>query len=193
MARIMKEPHEDTGLDLGLKLFRQQCAVCHGADGEGITGLAPPLLGPGTDPLAQDPKDGDRVVLNVALTGNVASGKSAVADLWATVGVPLVSADVLARQAVEPGSAGLARVEERFGPRMLLEDGRLDRAALRARVFADPEARRDLEGIIHPIVWSLRADWLEALDRRKQVPARHPGDRGLAVIEDAPGSYVLGM
>jgi dephospho-CoA kinase len=101
-------------------------------------------------------------VLNVALTGNVASGKSAVADLWTTVGVPLVSADALARQAVEPGSAGLSRVVERFGAEMLLEDGRLDRAALRSRVFADAEARRDLEGIIHPIVWSLRARWLEA-------------------------------
>jgi dephospho-CoA kinase len=108
-------------------------------------------------------------MLNVALTGNVASGKSAVAELWATVGVPLVSADVLAREAVAPGSPGLQRVVERFGSRILREDGSLDRPALRARVFSDPEARADLEGIIHPIVWSRRGAWL---DKQRSEGAR---------------------
>jgi len=100
-------------------------------------------------------------MLNVALTGNVASGKSAVADRWRTLGVPIVSADELARDAVEPGSEGLDRVVELFGDEVLGADGRLDRDRVRRIVFDDPAARRRLEEIIHPIVWRLRDGWLD--------------------------------
>lgn len=99
-------------------------------------------------------------MLNVALTGNVASGKTAVADRWRTLGVPVVSADELARQAVEPGSDGLDRVVEAFGDDVLGADGRLDRDRMRGVVFDDPEARKRLEEIVHPIVWRLREKWL---------------------------------
>jgi dephospho-CoA kinase len=100
-------------------------------------------------------------VLGVALTGNVAAGKSLVASRWAAQGVPVVSADELAREVVRPGTPGLAAVREQFGDGVIAPDGTLDRAALRARVFADEEARERLEAIVHPGVRALRAQWLE--------------------------------
>lgn len=96
----------------------------------------------------------------VGLTGNVASGKSTVARLWAGAGVPVVSADDLAREAVRPGSEGLARVVEAFGPEVLDPSGGLDRARMRERVFLDPEARARLEAILHPRIAALRDRWI---------------------------------
>ena len=97
----------------------------------------------------------------VGLTGNVASGKSTVAAFWREWGVPVVSADELARQAVAPGSDGLAQVVEVFGDHVLTEDGHMDRAAVRKIVFDDSEALRTLEGIIHPEVRALRDRWTD--------------------------------
>ncbi|MFZ0529989.1 MAG: dephospho-CoA kinase [Propionicimonas sp.] len=88
----------------------------------------------------------------IGLTGGIASGKSAVAELLAAHGAVVIDADLLARDVVEPGTLGLERVVQRFGRGVLLPDGRLDRAGLGAIVFADPSARRDLEAIIHPAV-----------------------------------------
>lgn len=88
----------------------------------------------------------------IGLTGGIASGKSAVAERLAELGAVIVDADVLAREVVDPGTPGLAAIERRFGPDVLRTDGRLDRAALGAIVFDDPEARRDLEAIVHPAV-----------------------------------------
>ena len=96
--------------------------------------------------------------LIVGLTGGIASGKSAVADLFAALGVPVLDTDEIAREVVAPGSAGLARVVERFGPGVLDDSGALDRAALRARVFADENDRRDLEAIVHPLVVETLSD-----------------------------------
>lgn len=104
----------------------------------------------------------------VALTGGIATGKSYVAARLSRAGVPLVDADVAARDAVARGSPGLAAVVARFGPAVLTEDGRLDRARLAATVFADSIARRDLEAIIHPIVRETIADFFSTL------PARTP-------------------
>lgn len=101
-------------------------------------------------------------MINVALTGNVASGKSHVASLWAAQGVPVVSADELAREAVAPSSDGLGAVVEMFGTDVLREDGSLDRDRMREIVFDDTEARSRLEDIVHPVVWRLRDRWLEA-------------------------------
>jgi dephospho-CoA kinase len=101
----------------------------------------------------------------VGLTGNVASGKSTVARVWAEAGVPVVDSDELARQAVQPGSRGLQEVVEAFGPEVLQRDGTLDRGALRARVFQDPAARKRLEGILHPRIGTLRDAWLEEQGR----------------------------
>ena len=86
----------------------------------------------------------------VGLTGGIASGKSAVADRFAARGVTVADADVVARAIVEPGQPALAEVVAAFGPDVLLPDGRLDRAALRQRVFDDAAARHRLEGILHP-------------------------------------------
>jgi dephospho-CoA kinase len=88
----------------------------------------------------------------VALTGGIASGKTTVADLFATLGVPVIDTDVIAREAVEPGQPALDQVVEEFGPEVLGTDGRLDRRRLRERIFADPEAKRRLEAILHPTI-----------------------------------------
>lgn len=110
-----------------------------------------PRAAPGTPPL------------QVGLTGNAASGKSTVARVWEAAGVPVVSADALAREVVAPGTEGLAAVVEAFGPGVLDADGVLDRAALRAIVLQDPAARRRLEGITHPRIADLRAARLHDL------------------------------
>ena len=90
--------------------------------------------------------------LVIALTGGVAAGKSAVARRFEALGVPVHDADVAARVVIEPGSSGLAAVVDAFGAQVLDASGRLDRPAMRERVFADPAARRRLEAIIHPRV-----------------------------------------
>jgi len=92
----------------------------------------------------------------VALTGNIASGKSAVARVWKESGARVVEADALARMAVVPGSPGLQRIVERWGDTVLQPSGELDRGALRAVIFRDPEERRVLESIVHPEVSRLR-------------------------------------
>ena len=88
----------------------------------------------------------------VGLTGGVASGKSEVTRRFQALGVAVVDADLAAREVVEPGQPALARIAEHFGAGMLLADGSLDRRQLRERVFADAQARRDLEAITHPAI-----------------------------------------
>jgi dephospho-CoA kinase len=88
----------------------------------------------------------------VAVTGGVASGKSEVTRRFEALGIVVADADVAARLAVAPGSAGLAEVVAAFGEDVLDADGSLDRAAMRRHVFADDAARRRLEAIIHPRV-----------------------------------------
>jgi dephospho-CoA kinase len=95
-------------------------------------------------------------VLRIALTGNVASGKSTVADVWRGEGAKVIDADVLARRAVEPGTPALDRIVAEWGPGMLLPSGELDRVALRDVVFRDAMERNKLEKIIHPEVDRLR-------------------------------------
>lgn len=88
----------------------------------------------------------------IGVTGGVASGKSEVTRRFEALGVTVADADVAARAAVAPGSAGLEAVVEAFGRSVLAPDGSLDRAAMRQRVFGDETARRLLESIIHPRV-----------------------------------------
>jgi dephospho-CoA kinase len=101
-------------------------------------------------------------MLRIGLTGGIGSGKSTVAALLAARGAVVVDADRIAREVVEPGTPGLAAVVGAFGPGVLADDGSLDRAALAAIVFADPEARARLDGIVHPLV---RARAREVIDR----------------------------
>jgi len=100
-------------------------------------------------------------VRRIGLTGGIASGKSAVAELLRAKGAVIVDADVLAREVVEPGTPALAAIVDRFGRGVLLPDGRLDRARLGQLVFSDADARADLNAIVHPAV-RRRAAELEA-------------------------------
>ena len=100
----------------------------------------------------------------VGLTGGIAAGKSSVAKRWVELGGHEIDADVLARQALEVGSAGLAKVVEAFGSELLLPDGTLNRQMLAEIVFNSPEKRKELEAIVHPIVRRLAADALAKLD-----------------------------
>ncbi len=86
----------------------------------------------------------------IGLTGGIACGKSTVAAILRELGAPVIDADELARRVVEPGSPGFAEVIQRFGREVVGPDGALDRKKLGAIVFADPEARRDLNAITHP-------------------------------------------
>lgn len=96
--------------------------------------------------------------MRIGLTGGVASGKSLVAGLLAEWGAVIIDADLLARWAVAPGTPGLQSVADEFGGDVFADDGSLDRPALGALVFADEQARRRLEAIIHPEVRRLAAE-----------------------------------
>ena len=91
-----------------------------------------------------------RPFLLVGLTGGIATGKSTVDAVLRELGAVIVDADVLAREVVEPGEPPLAEIAAAFGPGVLGPDGRLDRKALGAIVFADPDSRRKLEAMTHP-------------------------------------------
>ena len=99
-------------------------------------------------------------VLRIGLTGGIGSGKSTVAELLAARGAHVIDADVLARSVVRPGTSGLAAIVEAFGPEVLGADGALDRPALAGVVFADPDARARLDGIVHPLVRARAAELL---------------------------------
>jgi dephospho-CoA kinase len=108
-------------------------------------------------------------LLRAALTGGIGSGKSFCLARFAELGAPTIDADGLARQAVAPGTAGYDRVIARFGDAILKADGSLDREALGALVFSDLDARRALEGIVHPVVYAAIERWFEGHSRTGHV------------------------
>lgn len=97
-------------------------------------------------------------MLTVGLTGGIGAGKSAVARRLASYGAVVIDTDHLAREAVEPGTPGYAQVVAQFGPRVLAEDGTLDRVQLATEVFSDRGALEHLNAIIHPLVAALAAE-----------------------------------
>ena len=101
-------------------------------------------------------------MLLVALTGGVGAGKSTVADLLAAHGAVILDADDLARRAVEPGTAGLAKLVDEFGPDILDASGALNRTEMARRAFNDPDVRRRLEAVVHPEVARMFAEEVEA-------------------------------
>ncbi|HEY9037001.1 MAG TPA: dephospho-CoA kinase [Pseudomonadales bacterium] len=105
----------------------------------------------------------------VGLTGGIGSGKTAVSDLFATLGIDVVDADVMARRVVEPGTEALQKIADHFGFDIVLPDGQLDRAALRQRVFSQPAEKRWLEQLLHPLI----------------------GDATLKALNDATSPYAL--
>ena len=131
----------------------------------------------------------------IGLTGGIASGKSLVSSRLAELGARIVDADLLAREVVEPGTPGLAAIAERFGPGVIASDGSLDRPALGAIIFSDPEAREALNGITHPAVWRRARELFEAAGEHDvvvyDVPLLVEGSKGrqldfdLIVVVDA--------
>lgn len=121
-------------------------------------------------------------MLSIALTGNIASGKSTVANLFRRWGATVIDADQLVREIQGPGQPALRTIAARFGRELIQEDGTLDRAALRARVMSDPESRLELEAIIHPEVERRRAALL--------AQARQRGDN--IVVNDIPLLFEAG-
>jgi dephospho-CoA kinase len=93
-----------------------------------------------------------RIPLLIALTGGIASGKTAVAELFAKLDVPVLDTDQIARDVVAPGMPALGQLVAEFGAEILDAHGRLDRARMRERVFGDPQQRRKLEAITHPAI-----------------------------------------
>ncbi|MFS0561046.1 dephospho-CoA kinase [Terribacillus sp. 179-K 1B1 HS] len=111
----------------------------------------------------------------IGLTGGIASGKSTVSELFREYDIPVIDADVVAREVVEPGEPALAAIVEAFGAEILLPDGTLDRPKLGSIIFPDPGKRETLNGIVHPVV---RERMTAERDRLKPL---HP-----AVVLDIP-------
>jgi dephospho-CoA kinase len=133
-------------------------------------------------------------VILVGLTGGIGSGKSTVSAMLAARGAVVVDADAITRELQQPGQPVLDAIVERFGPGVLLPDGALDRAALAALVFSDPDALADLNAIVHPAVGAEIARRIEAAAGTDAVVvldipllAENPR-KGLAatVVVDAP-------
>lgn len=101
-------------------------------------------------------------MIGVGLTGGIATGKTQVARLLRAAGVPVLDADVVAREVVAPGQPALEQVVRRFGDRVLAADGQLDRPALGRIVMADNQARSDLEAILHPAIGLAVERWSQA-------------------------------
>ncbi|KAJ3799764.1 dephospho-CoA kinase [Lentinula aff. detonsa] len=105
-------------------------------------------------------------MLVIGLTGGIATGKSTVSKLLKERHVPVIDADVIARQVVEPGTSGLAKIVKTFGDGILLPDGQLDRKALGSIIFNDEQKRKQLNAIVHPAVrramfWGVVKYWLK--------------------------------
>ena len=115
-------------------------------------------------------------MLRVGLTGGIGSGKSEVSRRLAAHGAVIIDADVAARQVVAPGTPGLARIAEAFGPGVLRPDGALDRTQLGAIVFGDPAQLAKLNAITHPLI----AKWMEAAERA----AAEAADGDLILVYD---------
>ncbi len=135
-------------------------------------------------------------MLSVALTGNIASGKSTVSELFRRWGATVIDADALAREAQAPGTPVLAAIAARFGTEVLRPDGTLDRAALRHRVMGDPSALGALNAIVHPEVRRRRFELTRAAAARgdrivvSEIPllfeAADPTAFDAVVLVDAP-------
>jgi dephospho-CoA kinase len=135
-------------------------------------------------------------MLNVALTGNIAAGKSAVGDLFRRWGATVIDADEIVREVQAPGEPVLREIAARFGASVVRADGSLDRPALRRRVMADPDALAALNRIVHPAVHARRAELTAAARSRgdrvvvSDIPllfeAAEPSEFDLIVLVDAP-------
>ena len=94
----------------------------------------------------------------IGLTGGIASGKSAVANRLAELGAEIIDTDLISREVVEPGTPALAQIAVHFGPEVIAEDGTLNRAVVREKVFANPSERKWLEALLHPLIRQTATD-----------------------------------
>ena len=122
-------------------------------------------------------------MLKVGLTGNIAAGKSTVAEVWRSLGATVVDADELARRAVDPGTPAFSAIAAEWGDEVVEPDGGLDRAALRRIVFADPAARERLEQIVHPAVAGLREELYREAEARGEP----------VIVADIPLLFEVGL
>lgn len=99
----------------------------------------------------------------IGLTGGIGSGKTTVANRWVELGAKEIDADLLAREVVEPGSAGLQAVAARFGQDLVQSDGSLNRKLLASRAFESESSRKDLEAILHPLIQQLAREKVAGL------------------------------
>src|SRR6266403_3351118 len=102
-------------------------------------------------------------MLRIGLTGGIGAGKSALSNTFSECGGIIVDGDVIAREVVEPGTEGLAKLVGVFGEDILLPDGALNRPALAAKAFVDDEHRATLNGIVHPLVGKRRQEIIDAV------------------------------
>ncbi len=98
----------------------------------------------------------------VGLTGGIGSGKSAAADRFAELGVPVIDTDQIAHQLTGPGGAAMAAIAQAFGQQALTADGALDRAAMRQKIFSNPDSKHQLEAILHPAIYDESVRRLQA-------------------------------
>ena len=117
-------------------------------------------------------------MLRIGLTGGIGAGKSTVSATFSRHGGVIVDGDVIAREVVEPGTEGLAKLVEAFGPGILLADGALDRPALAAIAFSDDDKRATLNGIVHPLVAQRRSELIAQASDDAENPA--------VIVEDIP-------
>jgi dephospho-CoA kinase len=103
-------------------------------------------------------------MLKIGLTGGIGSGKTSVSDIFSELGVPVIDTDLVARQLTARDGAALPEIRSAWGESVMRPDGELDRDALRRRIFADPEERRRLEAILHPLIRRQVVAELAALD-----------------------------
>jgi dephospho-CoA kinase len=135
-------------------------------------------------------------MLNVALTGNIAAGKSAVAELFRRWGATVIDADEIVREVQAPGGPVMGEIAARFGASVVRADGSLDRPALRRQVLADPDALAALNRIVHPAVQTRREELTAAARSRgdpivvSDIPllfeAADPAEFDVIVLVDAP-------
>ncbi len=137
-------------------------------------------------------------MLKVALTGGIATGKSYVLARLKDRGIPTIDADDIVHEALGPGTPTAAAIAAQFGRVVLKPDGSIDRALLAARVFAHPETRRQLEAIVHPVVYETIRAWFDTLDRPMGVASipllyetRREGDFDVVVVTVCPPEMQL--
>jgi dephospho-CoA kinase len=101
-------------------------------------------------------------MFKVGVTGGIGSGKTTVTNIFGELGIEVVDADLVAREVVQPGTQALAKIRERYGPKILLNDGGLNRPQLRKVVFSTPEEKTWLEELLHPLIFRLSRERLNS-------------------------------